>query len=505
MRVLRTKVNGPDSDGDFTMEVHAELSNPSAIDVRKALFTLIARAKDGTPLAGRELEEDVYVPAGGTERVTLEMGYFRAPAGLSRSTIRADVHATLLARTVTRLGPIPCPQRPDERGVLQGTVTLGEGEGEFACTVACRAPDSDGDVHLQVLSTLVNPGGWSVERAMVKVELLDDQDVSIEANEAEVQLGARRAVVVECGFYVSRPARLQNATLRASLHAFSVVGDGAAAPGADGGQAESATASDDDSSTDPAVLALLELVQEFENLALEHDLYDETDRLDDDAVTLAPQLMYAFQTSDDTPIVLDLGGGWTATLPVDPGGGDALEEFTNDTLRDEHGVDLTHRELIDLVQQHPEPTWADLGVSLPEASMLQVAPDDGQMAGIDESSVTITSPSGREFLLGDSDDGEDVEEGVHISLEWEPRGGSINGRITVDIDRDGEAIKGSYAFDQEIDCCICEDYEVYDPDLSDAISDLTSTLETWIEELRERIGEGLADDEAGEEMEASEA
>lgn len=47
-------------------------------------------------------------------------------------------------------------------------------------------------------------------------------------------------------------------------------------------------------------------------------------------VTLVPQLASATQTSSDAPITVELEDGWTAVIPVDPGGGAAMvDPFDN--------------------------------------------------------------------------------------------------------------------------------------------------------------------------------
>lgn len=139
--------------------------------------------------------------------------------------------------------------------------------------------------------------------------------------------------------------------------------------------------------------------------------------------------------------------------------------------------------------------WDDLGVTLPSPDEIRVAPDDGSMPSLLEGDIEVHSPSGEVFTPFSTCDNDDEPGEVSIDVSWEFEAAvpGFSGSVTVTIECGDEQLDGEFAFEQEIDCGRCAEYEAAPPDPDSYLAELDGQLEEVIVEMLDALREVQAD------------
>ena len=217
-------VHAPDSDGDIRLDFEAELTNDADETVRMVRSQSVLFSADGTPLdVGGKSDEYVRLDEGDCMTMHLNTPYLKSYlTGADWDSISTKLYVTTFKRHFTKLGELAVPSKPRTPAILKAS--LGDGPLEADVRIVFSVDeDDDGDRHPRWKCVLVNATGAHIPKAVLKAELVDEEDAIIDTTESDVEIAAHSCDAIDASIWGVKKSQLRGARMRFSLSTFSPI------------------------------------------------------------------------------------------------------------------------------------------------------------------------------------------------------------------------------------------------------------------------------------------
>jgi hypothetical protein len=214
-------LNEPDDDGDIGCSLSVEAHNPSKHDVRLLRTRVDFINKDGAMFASASGDQDVRVEPGESFSFDPRTQWLQARfCGLARDDITARVWAVIYRREFFRLGEVVIPSRDTEYAILSKEVKAEGIVSDLHILVGRTPADDDGDVQLHVRLGVSNMSDKSIEKILLKSELVDEDDSVVETDETSSAIEPNGSVLLEFSMWGLKKNALKHARMRFALSVF---------------------------------------------------------------------------------------------------------------------------------------------------------------------------------------------------------------------------------------------------------------------------------------------
>ena len=213
-----------DDEKEFRIEVIATNSSDQIIELAKTSCVLMN--SDGATFAGSfRDEEDVFLEPKETANVDVRCGYsFHESAfGQDASSISAQVDLTLFRREFFNLGEFDVPK--EEKSCIQLTKHQDVAGGHLAilgATLFRHKQDDDGETNIQTTVGLRNTGEGEVQKAVVKMILVDREGSQLDYSEYDETIPPRSSVIIEPSIFC-KTGRLKGAKIKLTVSLYQPV------------------------------------------------------------------------------------------------------------------------------------------------------------------------------------------------------------------------------------------------------------------------------------------
>jgi hypothetical protein len=228
MKITKFTVGRPDSDGDLRLEYEATITNETAHDVRLVKGSTVLVNEHGAGVAGDcNSEIEIRINAGQSASIDLP----GAPSWVKEDRVdgnplklAVESYITLYRRDFVKLGDVAAPTDPPKPIYLEKEVSIGGTAQVLKIMVACDKPDEDdGSQRVEARGVIRNVSECELEKVVLKMELVDEDDAVIETSEASAEINVGSIGILEPGFWGVAPANLRASSIKFSLSIFSPV------------------------------------------------------------------------------------------------------------------------------------------------------------------------------------------------------------------------------------------------------------------------------------------
>lgn len=228
MKITKFTVGRPDSDGDRRVEFESTITNDTAHDVRLIKGSTVLVNEHGAGIAGDcNCETEIRINAGQSANIDLP----GAPSwvreeGTDGNPLKLTVESyiTLYRRDFVKLGEVAAPTDPNKPIYLEKEVAIGGTAQVLKIMVSCSKPDDDdGTQRVEARSVVRNVSDCELEKVVLKMELIDEDEAVIETSEASAEINVGSIGMLEPQFWSVAPANLRGSTVKFSLSIFSPV------------------------------------------------------------------------------------------------------------------------------------------------------------------------------------------------------------------------------------------------------------------------------------------
>jgi hypothetical protein len=228
-KVLPMKIKGKkftwDSrgDGEYTYDIDVSAENDSDSTIELARTSCVLLAKDGATLGGSAHdEEDLYLEPGesGSFEVRTWGDVYRSQLEGEPESAKAQVDVTFFRREFLILGDFNVPSKNSDAELTHDYKDVSGGDLKVLGASIRRDPeDRDGDSSVEAIVGLRNVGEGVVQKAIVKMILIDRDGAQIDFRERDESIPPRSAVVFDPSIY-AKSGRLKGATVKITVTVF---------------------------------------------------------------------------------------------------------------------------------------------------------------------------------------------------------------------------------------------------------------------------------------------
>ncbi len=225
MKISKFTYNGPDSDGDISFDMEAEIENETEYVIELVKTSCLMTNSDGVCVGGSyENESDAYIEPRDTGSIDLGIGYMKAaPFGGQLDATKAVVDAVFFRRDFHKMGEVEIPESHEKCTFLEKVVNVGGSIDIMGATCIRHEADDDGDVTVELQVGVRNLSDAYIDRVTTKIILLDQEDSQIEDSEDYSSMPPHSGRIFTPSVYTKK-GRLRNSTIRLSVSLYLPVG-----------------------------------------------------------------------------------------------------------------------------------------------------------------------------------------------------------------------------------------------------------------------------------------
>jgi len=210
-------------DGEYNFDIQVSTTNDSDQTVELIKTSCVLMSDAGSSVGGSfRDEEDVYMEPGEAASFNVRAGYnvLGVAIGGDPSTVKAQIDVTALGREFFTLGELEVPTSEKEVATINDHKEVSGGTLKILGATLKRYPkDDDGDTRVEAQVGLRNTGEDAVQKAVVKMILMDREGSQIDYSEYDEIIPPRSSVFLEPSSY-TKAGRLKGATVKLTVSLF---------------------------------------------------------------------------------------------------------------------------------------------------------------------------------------------------------------------------------------------------------------------------------------------
>jgi len=225
MKISKFTYNGPDSDGDISFDMEAEIENETEYVIELVKTSCLMTNSDGVCVGGSyDNESDAFIEPRDSGSINVYPGWVKtAPFDGQLDAMKAVVDATFFRRDFQKMGEVEVPESHEKCGFMEKVLNVGGSIDIMGATCIRHEADDDGDVSVELQVGVRNVSDAYIERVTAKAFLLDQEDSQIEDSEDYSPLPPHSGHIFTPSVYTKK-GRLRNATIRLSVSIYLPVG-----------------------------------------------------------------------------------------------------------------------------------------------------------------------------------------------------------------------------------------------------------------------------------------
>jgi len=210
-------------DGEYNYDIQVSTTNDSDQTVELIKTSCVLTAAAGNTVGGSfRDEEDVFMEPGDSASFTVRAGYNVISPAIDGdpTSVKAQIDVTALGREFFNLGELDVPASENEVTIITDHKEVAGGSLKILGATLKRYPkDDDGDTRVEAQVGLRNTGEDSVQKAVVKMILMDREGSQIDYSEYDEMIPPRSSVFLEPSSF-TKAGRLKGATVKLSVSLF---------------------------------------------------------------------------------------------------------------------------------------------------------------------------------------------------------------------------------------------------------------------------------------------
>ncbi len=220
MKIMQFQVGAPDPTGEMNADVTFAIKNVPSHDLRWVQYRVVFENRQGFPIQCSEGSEDCRLEPDEAFQISTSCILQNHTAGTSRDDIVARVAASLHAREFLRLGEVEAPIQEFGWATLSRTVQSAVLDPTLKIGLLRSRNDDEGHGRVECRVILQNRSQSHLDRVVLKCELLDADEVSIDENEDSISIPSGSTACLEGGTSWVKASRFKNAKIRLSLSVY---------------------------------------------------------------------------------------------------------------------------------------------------------------------------------------------------------------------------------------------------------------------------------------------
>jgi hypothetical protein len=228
MKITNFTYSGPDSDNDMSFDCTAAIENGSDFAVEMVKSSLFILNNEGVCVGGNhDDEEDTFIDPKDSGTIDLRTGWggfkgYVFNEEYNKIKILAD--AILYRREFTKLGTIDTPKTDDSASFVTKKTTISGLVDILGVVISRSKPDDDGDVRVDVNCGIRNISNTHIEKASIKIVLIDQEDAQIEDSEESTPIPPHTSKILTPNFFRLKTGKLRNSSVRITASIYLPVG-----------------------------------------------------------------------------------------------------------------------------------------------------------------------------------------------------------------------------------------------------------------------------------------
>ena len=207
-------------------EVRCDVLNDSSETIRLVRVAVCGLNASGD-IVGHTGRNEHMMALGPGESLTIEPGFpyferFRVGSAINRIGVKVFIERC--ARDFVFLGEHPLEARPGMVQVVRGTIRSTAVDQNVAVIVNVEHSNGGAEAQVQVRCGLVNVSDRQIPKAVLKVDLIDDEGAVVGSQDSEVEIAAHGAECIDTGVWGLKSSQLRGARIRLYLSIYRVVG-----------------------------------------------------------------------------------------------------------------------------------------------------------------------------------------------------------------------------------------------------------------------------------------